>query len=194
MSHEIKYLTYDVSTPISRIEAEIQHYVSCRTVEEGGHGLNDPIRWRGDTIYADYDQAYAAINTVDRPYDQIAVKYRVYPKAEPSAAMKTLEARLSAEQQKRVDYAKKHSVSTFKAEYVGCPTCGSKLKKELLSGEHCPLCRGDLRGKTTLETLAKYSENIKELQNKIQIERRKQQQKMEKQSKLVWLVKIEYHV
>lgn len=194
MSHEIKYMTYDVSTPISRIEAEIQHYVSCKTVEEGGHGLVDPICWKGDTIYANYDQAYAAINAVDRPYMQMAVKYRVYPKSEPSATMKTLEARLETEIQKRTDYAKKHSVSTFKAEYIGCPTCGSKLKRELLHGEHCPLCHGDLRGKTTLETLAKYSENIKELQSKIQDERLKQQKKLEKQSKIVWLVKIEYHV
>ena len=34
----------------------------------------------------------------------------------------------------------------------------------------------------------------KELQNKIQDERLKQQKKMEKQSKIVWLIKIEYHV
>lgn len=194
MSHEIKYLTYDEKISKGQIEAEINHYVSGRTIEEGGHGLNDPIRWHEKTICDDYDRACDFLKDLDRPYSQLAVRYRVYPKIEPSATLTNLEARLSAERQKRVDYAKKHSVSTFKADYIGCPKCGSKLKKELLPGENCPLCRGDLRGKTTLDTLAKYAQNIEELTDKIVAEKRKIQEKMIKKSTVKWLVKIEYHV
>lgn len=193
MSHEIKYLSYNAEIPKGRIEAEIHHYVSCRTVEEGGHGLNDPIQWK-DNVFDNYDAAYEYIESINRPYDQIAVKYRVYPKIEPSATMLNLQRRLEAERTKRVEYAAQHSIKTFKADYVGCPCCGSKLKRELLKGEKCVLCNTDLRGKTTLDTLERYSNNIEDLTKKIKEEKRKLEAKMVKSSKLLWLVKIEYHV
>ena len=194
MSHEIKYLTFDVTTPKSQIDAEIQHYVRCRTIEEGGHGLISPIRWRDDTVYESYDIAYEQIQSMDRTYDQIAVKYREYPRVEPSAAIVALEERLKKVTQDRADYATKHSVSTFKAEFVGCSECGSRLKKTLLRSEKCPLCGTDLRGNTTLENLKRYNERLEEIRKKIQDERMKQRAKLVKQSKIKWLIKIEYHV
>ncbi len=193
MSHEIKYLSFDVETPKGRIDAEINHYVSGRTIEEGGHGLNDPIRWI-DKIFDNYDAAYAYIESINKPYDQLAVKYRVYPKIEPSATMLNLKKRLEAEHAKRVEYAAQHSIKTFKADYIGCPCCGSRLKKELLRGEKCVLCGTDLRSKTTLDTLARYSKNIEELDKKIKDEKCKLEAKMIKASTIKWLIKIEYHV
>ena len=193
MSHEIKYLSFDVEISKGRIDAEINHYVSGRTIEEGGHGLNDPIRWI-DKTFNNYDEAYEYINKIDRTYDQIAVKYRVYPKIEPSATLTNLQKRLDAEHAKRVEYTAQHSIQTFKADYIGCPCCGSRLKKELLKGEKCVLCGTDLRGKTTIDTLARYSKNIEELQKKIKEEKCKLESKMLKASKIKWLIKIEYHV
>jgi hypothetical protein len=193
MSHESKYLSYNVETPRSRIEAEINHYVSCRTIEEGGHGLNDPIRWM-DKTFNNYDEACEYIDSINKPYDQIAVKYRVYPEIKSSATMLELKNKLAREQKKRVEYAAQHSIKTLKAEYIGCPCCGSKLKRELLKTEKCVLCGTDLRSKTTLDTLSRYSKNIEDLQKKIKAEHCKLESKMIKASTVKWLVKIEYHV
>ena len=107
--------------------------------------------------------------------------------------MITLQERLKAEREKRVAYAAAHAVSTFKAEYIGCPECGSKLKRTLLKGNSCPLCHAEMRSKTTMETLQRYDANCDELTKKIKAEERKMQEKMRKQAKVVWLIKTEYH-
>ena len=107
--------------------------------------------------------------------------------------MITLEERRKNEEKKKAEYAKVHSVSTFKAEYVGCQECGSKLKRTLLRSESCPLCRAELRSKTTMETLARYDNNICELNERIQEERLKIEKKNIAKAKIKWLVKIEYH-
>ena len=174
MSHILSKLSFPEKTSKAIMVAECEE----KARREGGQ-LHDPIRW---------------IDRVFDDYDQIAVKYRSYDKIAPSATLTNLEQRRDAEIQKRIDYAKKHSVSTFKADYVGCPSCGSRLKRELLSGEYCPLCRTDLRGKTTLDTLAKYSQNIEDLKKKISAEQKKLEAKNIKNSKINWLVKIEFHV
>lgn len=63
-------------------------------------------------------------------------------------------------------YEKEHSVQMLKAEYIGCQSCGSKLKKVLLSTEKCPLCHSDLRSKTTIETLNNYRRKLTEYKDK----------------------------
>lgn len=189
MSHILSKLSFPEKTSKAIMVAECEE----KARREGGQ-LHDPIRWI-DRVFDDYDQASDYIDRIDSGhYDQIAVKYRSYDKIAPSATLTNLEQRRDAEIQKRIDYAKKHSVSTFKADYVGCPSCGSRLKRELLSGEYCPLCRTDLRGKTTLDTLAKYSQNIEDLKKKISAEQKKLEAKNIKNSKINWLVKIEFHV
>lgn len=87
------------------------------------------------------------------------------------------------------EYMHQHSVSALKASYIGCPKCGSKLAKEYLSGEYCPLCRTDLRSKTKQETLAKYQEKSKAIIKAIQAEEEKQR----RNRKVRWLIKYEYH-
>lgn len=192
MGHEIRHLVYDETTNKRFIENEANNIA----VEDGDYhsGLNAPIRWL-DAICEDADRAREYIESHDKGwYDQLAVRYREYPKCEPSKALLSLQNRRKAETQKYTDYAKAHSVSTFKAEYIGCPKCGSKLKRTLLKSESCPLCREELRSKTTIETLERYSKNICELDKQIKAEERKLQEKNIKKSKIKWLVKIEYHV
>lgn len=107
--------------------------------------------------------------------------------------MLTLQERLRAEHEKRVAYAAAHAVSTFKAEYIGCPACGSKLKRTLLKGNSCPLCHSEMRSKTTMDTLQRYDANCAELSKRIKEEERNMQEKMRKQAKVMWLIKTEYH-
>ena len=194
MGHEIKYLEYDEPINKKAIEADINSYVRKACWEEGGSGLCSPIRWIDHTcLNREEARQYIDAHDNDR-YDQLAVKFRRYEKIEPSKTLLLLKERLKKEQDKKIEYAKNHSVSTFKAEFVGCPECGYKLKRTLLKSESCPLCRAELRGKTTIETLARYEANIRDLQKQINAEERKLEEKNLKKSKIAWLIKIEYHM
>lgn len=192
MGHAVEYYDYDVNTDKRVIDSEMND----RAIEDGDYhsGLNKSIRWI-DYICEDREKAYEYIESHDKGwYDQLAVKYRVYPKIEPTKALLTLKERLQKEREKRCSYEKAHSISTFKIEYIGCPHCGSKLKRTLLRGNSCPLCNTELRSKTTMETLQRYENNIKHICQQIKEEERKINQKNLKSSKIKWLVKIEYHV
>lgn len=193
MSHNIDHWVRPENVNKKAFEADINDYVRQHTLGEGGHGLDSPIRWL-DHVCANYEDALEYIRSHDKGwYDQLAVKYYDYPKLEPTKTMLTLQERLRAEQEKRVAYAAAHAVSTFKAEYIGCPECGSKLKRTLLKGNSCPLCHAEMRSKTTMDTLQRYDSNCQELTKKIKVEERKLQEKMRKQAKIMWLVKTEYH-
>lgn len=197
MGHSIECYDFDVKVDKRTIENEMNQ----RAREEGNyhHDLGSPIRWLPG-ICEDREQAYERIRSNDTGwYDQLAVQYKAYPPAKlgESKTIATLRERIEKEKAKYADYEKAHSIKTFKAEFVGCPHCGSKLKKELMKTEVCPLCRTDLRSKTTLDTLARYASNIEELEKSLKKaiaeETRKQNKKNEKAVKIKWLVKIEYH-
>ena len=87
------------------------------------------------------------------------------------------------------EYIKEHSVKNFQAKHIGCLKCGSKLNKDFLNYDKCPLCGTDLRSKTTLEKIKWFDEKIKDYQNRIETEKRKQKSK----AKIKWLIKYEYH-
>ena len=192
MGHAIEHYIYDVNTDKRKIESIMNE----RAREEGDYhsGLNQSIRWI-DHICEDRDKAYEYIDSHDQGwYNQLAVKFREYPTGEPTKTLLTLKERVKKEHEKRNAYEKAHSVSSFKAEYIGCPNCGSKLKKSLLRTDSCPLCRTELRSKTTIETIQRYKENIKKLNTQIREEERKINQRNIQKSKIKWLVKIEYHI
>lgn len=193
MGHNIDHWDRPESVNKKAFEADINDYVRQHTRGEGGHGLNSPIRWI-DHVCDNREDAMEYIRSHDRGwYDQLAVKYLDYPELEPTKTMLTLRERLRAEQEKRGAYAAAHAVSTFKAEYVGCPECGSKLKRILLRGNSCPLCHSEMRSKTTMDTLQRYDANCTELSKKIKEEERKMQEKARKKATIKWLIKTEYH-
>lgn len=194
MGHQIEHRYYKENVDKKRVQADLDNYVRCHCWQEGSSGLNAPIRWL-DHICDNSEDAMEYIKSHDKGwYDQLAVKYREYQPIEPSATLLALQKRWKAENEKKSAYEQAHSVRSFKAEFVGCPSCGSKLKKDLLRGESCPLCRTELRSKTTMETLARYESNLRDLSKKISAEQKKMEQKNLKKSTVKWLVKIEFHV
>lgn len=192
MGHAIEHYEYDIKTDKRRIESEMNEIAR----EDGDYhsGLNSSIRWL-DHICEDRERAYSYIESNDKGwYDQLAVKFREYPKSEPTKALLKLKDRKDKEIEKRNAYEKAHSISSFKIEYIGCPHCGSKLKRTLLRNNYCPLCLTELRSKTTIETLQRYADNIVKIKELIKEEERKINKKNIAKSKIKWLVKIEYHV
>lgn len=193
MGHELKYSSYPENVNKKSVQDHWDNYARHEGWQAGCSGLEGPIRWI-DHICANKEEAEQYIEDHDDGwYSQLAVKYREYPRVEPTKTLLNLEERLKAERNKLQTYSDAHAVSTFKAEFVGCPECGSKLKRELLKGNSCPLCNAELRGKTTIDTIERYKTNIRELRKEIKEENRKLEEKMVKKSVIKWFVKIEIH-
>ena len=90
-----------------------------------------------------------------------------------------------------------YTTSTVKSEFLGCKNCGSRLAVKYLRGNQCPLCRADLRPKTTLDRLRTMEENIVELIKQVDDLSRAENAKAAERAKkceTFWLVRIEYHV
>lgn len=194
MGHQVWHLVYDENVDKKAVQSEGDEKARAAGRGEGSSGLLRSIRWL-DHVCADREEAEKYIESHDSGwYDQLAVRFREYQRLEPSKAMTSLKMRLVAEMDKKTAYEKAHSVSTFKAEFIGCPKCGSRLKRTLLKREYCPLCGTELRSQTTMDTLRRYEKNIRNLEKKIEEEERNIQMKNVDKSKVKWLVKIEYHV
>ena len=103
--------------------------------------------------------------------------------------MEKISDRISETAKKARAYAEEHSVKKLKAAFIGCPQCGSKLRREHLRSDFCPLCHTDLCSNTTLERLKRFRTVEEELREKL----KQEQIKQKKLASVKWLVKFEYH-
>ena len=184
--HNIGYLVCDEKENRKSILAEISEIA-----REGGDGYHSGVKFH-DNIppFETKEEARDFIKKKDNGwYDDHAVRFYDYSGATKTAKIKTYEekiAQLTAEQMK---YRDEHSVHNFKAKHIGCMKCGSKLNKDYIVGERCPLCHTDLRSETTLKKMEWYKNKKNEYAERIEAEERKQKSK----AKIKWLVKYEYH-
>ena len=159
--------------------------------EREGEGYHSTLTWHDEIEpFKNYEEAKDFIQRKDNGwYDDHAVRYYDYSEDTNTKKMVELKNKYKELIEGHQKYSLEHSVHNFKAKYIGCEKCGSKLSREHLAGERCPLCRTDLRSKSTLEKLQRYKDKIIYCMNKIQAEKEKQKKK----AKIKWLVKIEYH-
>ena len=191
MSHNIHHYEYPENCNKKAVEREIDAYVKRQTYEEGGHGLNSPIRWIDDHIYDGPEQAREAIESLDRGwYDQLAVKYRQLPNAISNKKLDDLRRKASETYKTLSALDREIAVKGFKAQLVTCKKCGSKLNKDYLNSNYCPLCRADMRADTTQKRLAALRKKYKELQGAI---RKEEEALATKKGRVMWMIKIEYH-
>lgn len=189
MAHNIEYYTYEDNIKRDCVKQKLDHYVAQADWQEGCSGLPRPIRWL-DTVfvYEDQEAAEKAIQSLDRgDYDQLAVRYYEYQKNDSKARQALCEKIKKAHD----DYYNKLNpvwAAGLKAEFVSCRKCGSKLKREYIKRNTCPVCGADLRPESTLATIAKAKErwagSMKALAD---------YDKAHGKKKVMWLVKIEYH-
>ncbi len=186
MSHIVGYL--EVSEKCNRTD------VLSRIMEEAereGDGYPGWVKWHEEVSpLENRDAAERWISDHDKGwYDDHAVRFYSYYKAKQTKKMEEYQSKIKETRDKADKYVVEHSVRKQKAAYIGCGKCGSKIAEEYLRSEYCPVCRNDLRSKTTIDTLNGYEEKIKSLQQKIEEEKKKQ-----KDARVtLWLVKYEYH-
>lgn len=193
MSHNIEYYTYPVAKKKSTIESELQAYAKQATWQEGGGGLYCSIRWI-DRVCDDYESAQAFIEKNDKGwYDQLAVKFRAFDKPLSSKRLDGLKAQLQDAAFKLRELENKVVFSDFKAQYISCRNCGSKLNKDYIKRNNCVVCGHDMRSDTAKNTIARLKEKTGKLCDAIDEESKKLAVKKAKEAKEYWLVKIEYH-
>jgi hypothetical protein len=183
--HNIRYLTYKEDISRVLVMADV-----CEIAKRDGDGYDSNITWHNVSPLESYEEAEKFIKEKDTGwYSDHAVRYKDYSSAKKTTKITEYEAKVLELKKAKNKYKKAHSVHSFQAKHIGCPKCGSKLNKKYFIGEHCPLCRADLRAKTTIEKIEWYDAKIKDYESRID----KEKQKQKKYCKIMWLVKIEYH-
>lgn len=186
MGHEKMYLTYSDKNSCKDIYDLAINYVKTHGDRYG----TEVVRFPTEVVFETYNDAYNYINTNDRGwYDGIAVQYRDYSNVKNTAKADEIQKKIDETRRKLMEYVRQHSVKKQKAAYIGCSSCGSKLNREKLHGDYCPLCNTDLRSETTLNRIAAYKKRIKEYEKALVKEKIKSKEK----AQIMWLVKFEYH-
>lgn len=186
MSHTVKFMYYPEQEDVRRIIADIRWRVS----HQGDHSGTDIVRFPTNEVFDNEDAAMAYIKQHDRGnYDGIAVKFRDFSTVQDTIQIKKLRYKISTTLTKKDEYIHTHSVKTRKPIYISCPCCGSKLNKDRLSSNICPLCRTDLRSPSVLQKIKAFDEKIKDYETAI----KKEQLKRKGEAEIQWLVKYEYH-
>lgn len=184
--HQIIFENFSEKTSISEINDYVKKYVNSHGDRYGTTRVNV----LDNAICSNYEEAYDKINNAQNGfYEGWAVKFYDYSNITPTKRINELVDKKAETKQNKAAYIEAHSIHTFKANLIGCPKCGSKLKKDFLRTNYCPVCHSDLRSETTLETIKRYDARIEKYEKMITDEKMKQK----KQAKIMWLVKFEYH-
>lgn len=165
-------------------------YERIREICEREHGDNycSTIKWHSNEVYQDYSEAENAIHDMEiGRYNDHAVLFIDRTSTKPTKAMQAVEDRIKAVQQKRNEYAEKCHVKHRNADFIGCKMCGSKLKREYLRSNKCPLCGSDLRSESVIKKLGDYDVKLDDLGKKYRELAKKQP------GEVMWLVKFEFH-
>jgi hypothetical protein len=186
MGHAIRYIEVEEKANRKSVMADIQEHA-----RENGDGYSSKMTWHDDiSPLQSRDEAKTFIEAHDNGfYDDHAVRFFDYSGATKTAKIKEYETKIAELMKSQQKYIAEHSVRKFQAKHIGCPKCSSKINKDYLRTERCPLCGTDLRSKTTLDKIAWFGTKIEELHNRIDTEKMKQKNK----AKIKWLVKYEYH-
>lgn len=81
---------------------------------------------------------------------------------------KIIEKELNKAIKKRVECSTKTSIKTLSVKFITCKRCESKLNREKIKGEYCPLCGYDLRQAYFQKEIDKLSQKIKDLREELE--------------------------
>ena len=188
--HNINHVVYSINISKEVITKEIDNHVKQETWQEGGHGLIKPIRFI-DKVMSDYDTAEQFLRENDDGwYDQLAVKFKDTPR---NKSTKKLDELTQKRKETFLEYDqlnRKVAALDFKAIFVSCKHCESKINKAYIKSNRCPICNKDMRSETTLKRLESMKAKLAKIDTDIKAEERKL---AEKYGEIKWLVKYEYH-
>lgn len=185
MGHAIHHIVVDEKVDRNSVMADIQEIA-----RRDGDGYCSRLNWRDNLApFSSKAEAEMFVESFDGRYEDIAVRFYDYSGATKTSKIAECETKITELVNAKKEYIAEHSVRKFQAKFIGCQKCGSKIAKDYLRGESCPVCSKDLRAESTLKKISWYGVKIAELYERIEIEKMKQKNK----AKIKWLVKFEYH-
>lgn len=188
MGHAIQFEDYPASMTVEEIYTEASYGKYDPHEASGYHGN---LKFHKNIICESRDEAEEKIRSLDNGwYDDHAVMYKNYEPKPETKAMKDLQKRIHDTKIAKIEYIASKSVKNYKAEYIGCSCCGSRLNKKLLSIEWCPVCGELFYSEKTKEKIRWYKNKIEELEAKY---KDMQAKNVSTKYELWWLVKTEYH-
>lgn len=188
MGHIINYKAEPENVNRSLVMASIIEEAE----DQGDAGYYGPLHWHDEISPLENEEAAKKrIEMLERgkSYSDHAVRFYSYHGAKTTSKMAEYQERIKKLQAQKAKYAADNSVLHFKADYIGCKNCGSKVSRKHLRSDFCPVCHSDLRSETTKTTLLNYDARVRELWDKIDAEKKKQKSA----KKTMWLIKYEYH-
>lgn len=72
----------------------------------------------------------------------------------------TLEKRLQDEISKQNAYYNAHNVQNLQAKYISCGRCGSKVSKDYIRNNSCPVCHNNMLSDTVQKRLDAFNARI----------------------------------
>ena len=176
---------------------ELDEYVSQADYEEGGCYPASQLTWHEDRIYDTREDAEEAIRRFDKGfYSDHAVLFRDTDAVAKTTTKQhdTIVKRIDTLSKQREEYVAANHADCRKSAYIGCPSCGSKLRREYLMGrDKCPVCGGELRSETVMGRIASYDARIKDAKKQLKALDRKHAKRVSEHAPVKWLVKWEYH-
>ena len=191
MGHCTDYIVVNKKKDIMGVAQDFAIYNSDRRENPSG-SYDNLLDILEGTVYEDYDSACIKASELERlrgSYNDFAIPFYESIKQEPTKQMQNIEKRLDKIIVDREEYEKKHSIKNLSSKLVTCKHCESKLAKDFLKRNKCPVCGKDLRSQYILDRIIKYDEDYKKL-NKQLVEIKK---KRNKKGPIKWLVKVEVH-
>lgn len=114
-----------------------------------------------------YTNSYAAFH---RPYQKY-IPFLDTDSLPNNKQLLTLEKRLQDETSKRNTYYNAHNVQNLQAKYIGCKRCGSKVNKDYIHNNSCPVCRNNMLSDTVQKRLDAFNARIDGLKASIVAEK-----------------------
>lgn len=191
MGHATDYIVVDKKKDIMPAAIDFAFYNTDRYENPSGRYHNGLDILEG-TIYGDYDEAYKKATELEKArgsYNDFAIPFYSEVKEEPTKQMVNLEKRLEKLKSDKAEYEEKHSVKTLSSKLITCKHCESKIAKDFLRRESCPVCGEDLRSQYILDRIKKYDEDYRNLSRELRDITKKRSRK----GPVKWLVKVEVH-
>ena len=188
MGHNINHYVYPRFVNKKQVQKELDNYVAHEDWQEGCRGLTQPIRWLEDKVYGSEEEAHEAIKRLDRGwYDQLAVLFQQNeePHDDRIRALRVKCAEAGDEFRRRDQLLYSQAV---KSAYIGCKQCGSRLARNYLKVNSCPVCHAELRPEHMLKSVSAAKAKWEKAKQDVEEYKKKKGAK-----KVCWLVKIEYH-
>lgn len=151
------------------------------------------LELKSDTLFGSQEEAQAAIEAAGAPC-AVRFKHVALDTLAPTATMNQIADRIRRMGEQRDKFEAEHSIHTLAAKLITCTECDSRIAKDWVEGELCPVCGNDLRSPYIPEQIAAYEAKMDELRHDYDEARERQVKRAlargEVEARVAWLVPI----